>query len=208
MVTVFRIGEGEDGRAISEAANVLRRGGLVVYPTETVYGLGADARSDDAVRRVFQAKGRPPDSPISIAVSSARMLEEFAAMPREAGGILKLLPGPLTLVVWVKGGISGLLTRSGTVGVRIPAHPVALRLIDKAGFPITSTSANISGRQSPSTAEEAIEQVGPHVDVVLDSGRCAHGMPSTVLDLTVRPYRILREGPIKRAQIEEALGLS
>jgi len=196
-------------KAVFEAAQVLRRGGLVIYPTETVYGLGGDARSDDVAKKIFDVKGRKIDSPISIAVSSAETIENFAYIPKEAKGLLRLVPGPVTLVMRAKGGISKLLlSKGGNIGIRVPDHPVALRLVEAAGFPITSTSANISGSPSPSTVQEAIEQVGPHVDLALDGGRCAYSVPSTVVDLTVSPFRILREGPVKRERIDRAVGLS
>ncbi|MEM2874906.1 MAG: L-threonylcarbamoyladenylate synthase [Candidatus Hadarchaeales archaeon] len=209
MVRVLRLGSGKDRGAILEAAGVLRSGGLVIYPTETVYGLGGDARSDTAVRKVFDAKGRKFDSPMSIALSSAGLVEKFAHLPPEARGILKLLPGPLTIVLKAKGGLSRqIVSRSGTIGIRVPAQKVALSLIEAAGFPITSTSANVSGNPPPLTVDDALEQIGDRVDLALDAGRCEGGIPSTVVDLTVKPFRILRKGPVGREEIEKAMGLS
>ncbi|MEM2878417.1 MAG: L-threonylcarbamoyladenylate synthase [Candidatus Hadarchaeales archaeon] len=204
MVRIIAI-DGKVEEAISKATTTLRNGGLIIYPTETVYGLGGDARSDSVVERVIRAKMRKPDSPISIAVSSISMMKEFAHLTLAAERLTRFMPGPITLVMKAKRGVSKLLlSRDGKVGVRIPDHPFVLKLIDAAGFPITCTSANISGRRPPLTVEEAIKQIGPWVDLALDGGRCAYGTPSTVVDVVEKPFKILREGPIKRADLESA----
>jgi L-threonylcarbamoyladenylate synthase len=195
--------------AIAEAAAKIKTGGLVVYPTETVYGLGADACSDEAVAKVFAAKVRPIEDPISIAVSSLEMARQFTQLTHKAEAIFKkFLPGPLTVILRAKPTISKLLTAgTGKVGVRVPDHQVALKLLDFVGGPITSTSANISGRPAPSTVKEALVQIGKSVDLAIDAGRCKLGVPSTVLDLTVEPFEVLREGPVTREKIRKALGL-
>lgn len=203
MVEILKAGKKASPESIAEAASVIKSGGLVIYPTETVYGLGADACSGEAVAKVFVAKGRPIESPISIAVSSLEMARKFTHLTSKAEAVFKkFLPGPLTLVLRVKPKISKLLTAgTGNVGVRVPDHPVALKLIDLVGGPITSTSANTSGRPAPSTVKEALDQLGRHIDLALDAGKSKLGMPSTVVDLTVEPFKILREGPIKGKDI-------
>lgn len=185
-----------------EAARVIKNGGAVVYPTETVYGLAADATSDEAVRKVFAIKSRDTKNPISIAVNSHEMLKKFAELSRPPEKLAKkLLPGPVTLILRAKAGVSKLLTTDGKIGIRMPDHPVSRGLVEASGGPITSTSANVSGHPPPTTAREALEQVGNRVELALDAGRCRFGKPSTVVDLTADPPRILREGAMKRAEI-------
>lgn len=194
---------------IAEAAATVRAGGLIIYPTETVYGLGADACSDEAVAKVFVAKVRPIEAPISVAVSSLEMARQFTRITPKAEVIFKkFLPGPLTVILSAKPKMSKLLTAgTGKVGVRVPDHPVALKLLDFVGGPITSTSANISGRPAPSTLKEALVQIGKSVDLAIDAGRCKLGAPSTVVDLTVEPFEVLREGPVSGERIRRALAL-
>jgi L-threonylcarbamoyladenylate synthase len=203
-----------DGRSpqldvIAEAAATIRSGGLIIYPTETVYGLGADACSDRAVAKVFAAKVRPLKDPISMAVSSLEMARQVTWLTPEAEVVFKkFLPGPLTVVLKAKPKVSKLLTAgTGKVGVRIPDHLVTLKLIDFVGGPITSTSANISGRPAPCTLREALDQLGKSVDLAIDAGRCRFGVASTVVDLTTKPFEILREGPITKKEIGKVLGL-
>ncbi len=193
-------------KVLREAADAINSGKLVVYPTETVYGLGADATSDETVRKVFAVKGRDSKNPTSIAVSSHEMLQKFAEVPPPAERLIKkFFPGPLTLVLHAKPGVSKLLiSQDGKIGIRFPSSPVAIGLVDFSGRPITSTSANISGRPSPATAEEAVAQLGKSVDLVLDAGKCEVGVPSTVVDATSRSPRILREGAIKEKEITDA----
>jgi L-threonylcarbamoyladenylate synthase len=195
---------------IAEAAATIRTGGLVIYPTETVYGLGANACSDETVGKVFEVKARPLENPISIAVSSLGMARRFAELTPLAESISKkFLPGPLTVILPAKPTISKLVTAgTGKVGLRIPNHPVALKLLDFVGGAITSTSANLSGGSIPSTAKGALEQLGKHVNIALDSGKCKFGLPSTVLDLTSEQPKVLREGPISSGEIMKALAKS
>jgi len=180
---------------------------LVIYPTETVYGLGADACSDGAVTKVFGAKRRLLKNPIPIAVNSFEMARKIAESTPVAEKLFeKFLPGPLMLVLSAKPKISELVTAgTGKVGVRVPDHPVALKLIDFVGGPITATSANLSGKPAPCVLEEALEQVGRNVAIVLDAGKCKLGVPSTVVDLTSGRPRILREGPIPAEKIKKVL---
>lgn len=195
--------------AIAEAAATIRAGGLVVYPTETVYGLGADVCSDEAVAKVFAAKVRPIEDPISIAVSSFEMARQFTQPTHKAEAIFKkFLPGPLTVILGVKPTISKLVTAgTGKVGIRVPDHPVASKLLDFVGGPITSTSANLSGKPAPSTVREALDQLGKSVDLALDAGKCKLGVPSTVVDLTAEPFKVLREGPVTSEEIRKVLGV-
>ena len=176
-------------RDIEEAVTVLHRDGLVVYPTETVYGLGADALSDHAVHRVYEVKGRPLGKPISVAVCDTEMLAAVAAPDDAAWEFIEaFLPGPVTVVVPVKSCLPPILSGgTGDIGIRMPDHPVALELIAAFDAPITATSANLSGKPSPTTREE----VTVVYDFMIDVGGLP-GTPSTVVDLIGR--QILRPG--------------
>jgi len=194
--------------AITEAATTIRTGGLVVYPTETVYGLGADACSNEAVAKVFATKRRPLEDPIPVVVNSFELANRIAELtPIAELAFKKFLPGPLTLVVKAKPGKISELVTAGTenVGIRVPDHPVALKLIEFVGGPITATSANLSGKPAPISSRGALEQLGEYVDVALDSGKCKLGKPSTVLDLSSGPPRVLREGPISEKELSRIL---
>ena len=194
--------------AIAEAATTIRTGGLVVYPTETVYGLGTDARSNEAVAKVFATKTRPLEYPIPVAVNSFELANQISELTPIAEIVFKkFLPGPLTLVVKAKPGKISELVTAGTenVGIRVPNYPVALKLIEFVGGPITATSANLSGKPAPTSLRGALEQLGKHIDLALNSGKCKLGTPSTVLDLTSEPPRILREGPISERELSKIL---
>jgi len=209
MAKIFEVNlKSPEIRAISEAATTIRTGGLVLYPTETVYGLGADACSDEAVAKVFVAKARPLENPIPVAVNSLELAQQIAELTPIAELVFKkFLPGPLTVVVKAKPKKISKLVTGGTenIGVRFPDHPVVLKLIDFVGGPITATSANLSGKSAPITIREALEQLGKRVDVVLDSGKCRLGAPSTVVDLSSDAPRVLREGPISRKELSKIL---
>ncbi|NYT01256.1 MAG: threonylcarbamoyl-AMP synthase [Methanosarcinales archaeon] len=183
----------------SKAARLIREGGAVVYPTETVYGIGADAFNETAVKRVFEIKQRPLDKPLFVAVSSFEMLEQVAVLGEEDMDILRsLLPGPISFLVQKSPRLPDILTASSPlVGIRFPDHPLALEIIGAAG-PITSTSANITGQPSPVRMEDLDQRIARAVDLVVDGGRCKYGQPSTLVDLAAR--RIVRRG----AMIEEA----
>ncbi|MBP1927619.1 L-threonylcarbamoyladenylate synthase [Methanolinea mesophila] len=179
---------------IDRAVQVLRQDGLVVYPTETIYGLGGDALSEEAILKVYEAKQRLLSKPISIAVSSEEMICWVARVDDLAGEFIdRFLPGPVTVILPAKKVIPEMLTVGlGKVGIRFPDHPLALQLIDRFDAPITATSANISGGRDPVTPEECR---APH-DLLIDGGRLP-GTPSTVVDLTsmeiVRPGAMLEE---------------
>lgn len=208
MVKILEVSPGApEMSTLMEAAGALRGGKLVVYPTETVYGLGADALFDEAVAKVFEAKARSRENPISIAVSSLEMAQTVGVVTPTAEPLFgKFLPGPLTVIVKVKPAVSKLVS-AGTekVGIRIPDHRVALKLIELVGGPITSTSANLSGNPTPPTARAALVQLGDKVDVAIDSGRCRLGTPSTVVDATAASPRVIREGPVSAEEIAAAL---
>jgi L-threonylcarbamoyladenylate synthase len=180
-------------KTIAGAAKALARGGTVVYPTETVYGIGASIYIPEAVKRVFEIKGRARDMPLSVAVASFEMIELVARIDEGEMHILqKVLPGPVTVLVERSPDLSDLVTAgSPLVGIRFPDHPIALELIRMAG-PITSTSANLSGQQPPASLEELDPRIAEKVDVVLDGGRSRLARPSTLVDLAAR--RVIREG--------------
>jgi L-threonylcarbamoyladenylate synthase len=193
---------------IALAAKIIREGGLVAFPTETVYGLGANALSSKAVASIYIAKGRPSNNPIIVHISKIDQLSEIAQTTPEAQILAeKFWPGPLTLVLQKKHVVPSVVTGGGsTVGVRMPRHPVALNLIQAAGLPIAAPSANRSEHISPTTAEHVAASLGDHLDLILDGGSCDVGLESTVLDLVSNPPRILRPGRIGAEEIEEALG--
>jgi len=191
---------------ITEAASTIRAGGLVVYPTETVYGLGADACSAKAIGKIFKLKGREAGKPIPIAVNSLNMAHRVAELNPAAEALFRFLPGPLMIVARARPNVSKLLTAgTGKVGIRVPNHQVALKLIEFIGGPITATSANLSGKPAPLTVKEALEQLGKNVDVALDAGKCELGIPSTVVDVTSKRPNVLRKGPISEEEIRKVL---
>lgn len=194
---------------IKEAAALLREGKLVAFPTETVYGLGANALDSVAVSRIFEAKGRPHTSPLIVHVSSIGMARELAAEWPETAQQLaeRFWPGPLTLVVKKRPSIPDIVTAGlPTVGLRMPAHPVALALLEEAGIPVAAPSANRFTQISPTTAEHVRRGLGTKVAYVLDGGPCDVGIESTVLSVSEQPFVILRPGGILRSQIEEVIG--
>ncbi|MDI3316822.1 MAG: L-threonylcarbamoyladenylate synthase [Bacillota bacterium] len=187
---------GRNEEEIRLAASILRRGGLVAFPTETVYGLGADATNPEAVRAIFAAKGRPSDNPLIVHVADLEALGE-AAEPTETALELarRFWPGPLTLVLPRKAAVADEVTAGlETVGVRMPDHPVARALLRATGRPVAAPSANRSGRPSPTTAEDVLADLDGRIDAVLDGGPCRIGVESTVVDLTGSPPLVLRVG--------------
>jgi L-threonylcarbamoyladenylate synthase len=187
---------------LAAAARVLAAGGLVAFPTETFYGLGASALDPAAVARVFQAKGRPGDKPLLVLVATLAMARALAReWPAAAARLAdRHWPGPLTLVVAARADLPAALTAgTGTVGVRLPGHPVARALVRAAGVPLTAPSANRHGAPPPRTAAEVVAGLGGAVDLVLDAGPTAGGAPSTVLDVTGDRPRVLRPGAVPLA---------
>lgn len=198
-----------DPGAITEAAAVLRRGGLVAFPTETVYGLGANALDPSAVARIFAAKGRPANNPLIVHVLDAAAARSVVAVWPELADRLaqRFWPGPLTLVLPKNHAVPDTVTAGGpTVAVRVPAHPVALALLREAGVPVAAPSANRSGDLSPTTAEHVRRGLGDRVDVILDGGPCLGGLESTVLDVTTNPPRLLRPGLVSPTELAAVLG--
>jgi L-threonylcarbamoyladenylate synthase len=194
---------------IREAAAMLRAGNLVAFPTETVYGLGANALDTKAVARIFEVKGRPHSSPIIVHVSNHEMLNTVSSAWPEMARMLaeRFWPGPLTLVVPKAVAVPENVTAGlPTVGLRMPAHPVALALIEAAGVPIAAPSANRFTQLSPTTAEQVTQGLGECVDYILNGGPCQVGIESTVLSLVEDVPVLLRPGGISRQRIEELIG--
>lgn len=195
--------------ALGQAAELLAQGQLVALPTETVYGLAADARSPKAVARIFEAKGRPAGNPLIVHIDSVEMAEGcVAAWPRAAAQLAGAFwPGPLSLVLPKADSIPDIVTAGGkTVAVRCPAHPVFTAVLAKCGFPLAAPSANRSNRVSPTRAEHVVDQLGGLIPLVLNGGACDLGIESTVLDLTGDTPTLLRPGMISLGQLQAVLG--
>lgn len=194
---------------VDAAGAVLRAGGLVAFPTETVYGLGAHALDEQAVRRVFAVKGRPADNPLIVHVASAEQVDVVArSVPASARRLAeRFWPGPLTLVLDARAEVPA-VTRGGldTIAVRVPAHDLALALLRAAGVPVAAPSANRSGRPSPTTAAHVRADLGDTVDVVLDGGPCALGVESTVVDARGPVPVVLREGSLSAEELGAVAG--
>lgn len=207
---VFKVNaENPEAEIIREAAGIIKNGGLVAFPTETVYGLGADALNAKAVLALFRAKRRPLDNPPIVHVGK---FEDVYKLVREVPAKAEILmknfwPGPLTLV-FRRSSVVPDVTVCGldTIAVRMPKHNVALALIRESGCPIAAPSANLAGRPSPTTAEHVLEDLNGRIDAILDAGPTRIGVESTVLDLTVDPPQILRPGGTPREALEAVLG--
>ena len=193
---------------IEKAAGILRAGGLVAFPTETVYGLGADASNPAAVKKIFAAKGRPADHPVIVHIADMSELKHWAAEVPRAAWLLaeKFWPGPLTMVLKRSPHVNDLISGGqNSIGLRVPGHPVAQQLLKAFGGGIAAPSANKFGRLSPTTAEHVREELGDAVEMVLDGGPCDVGIESTIVDLTREPPAILRPGRVSAQQITDAL---
>ncbi len=196
---------------IKKAVTLLKQGGLVAFPTETVYGLGADAKNPDALRKIFHAKQRPMDHPLIVHIGDISQLSLWARdIPDSALQLAKAFwPGPLTLILKKSPSVSDLVTgQQDTIGLRIPNHPVALLLLKEFGSGIAAPSANRFGRISPTTAAAVREELGDTVDCILEGGQCAVGVESTIVDLSGEQVTILRPGMINAKQIENVLHVS
>jgi L-threonylcarbamoyladenylate synthase len=194
---------------LDRAAAILRRGGLVAFPTETVYGLGANALDRDAVQRIYAVKGRPSTSPLIVHVTDFTMLRRVVAVwsPNAQKLADSFWPGPLTLVLKKQGDVPAEVTAGrSTVGVRMPAHPVAEQLIRRAGIPLAAPSANRFTEISPTTAEHVLASLGDAIDMIIDGGPTQVGIESTVLSLTGNAPVLLRPGMISQAQLEAVIG--
>jgi L-threonylcarbamoyladenylate synthase len=200
-----------DAAGVAEAAEMLRRGRLVAFPTETVYGLGADATDARAVAEIYRAKGRPSFNPLIAHVSSVGAARREGRFDQRAEKLTEAFwPGPLTLVLPLAAGAQVCdLARAGlaSVGLRMPAHPVAQDLLAAAGRPIAAPSANRSGHVSPATPAHVLVDLDGRIDAVLNGGACAVGVESTIVALLDGPPRLLRPGGVSRAALQEALGM-
>lgn len=208
MVEILSVKEEKpDSEKLGRAAEVVKSGDLVVYPTETVYGIAADASSDEATAKVFKAKARPLEKPISVAVDSLSMAYYVGKVTSQEEILIEeFLPGPLTVLVETRPAVSEILSAgTGKIGIRVPDNSAALELIKTVGGPITSTSANVSGNPAPARLDEAIDQLENHVELALDVGELPIGEPSTVVDVTGEDIRILREGPVSESDIRSVL---
>lgn len=192
---------------IRRAGQILRQGGIVAFPTDTVYGLGAVCTDEDAIRKLFEAKGRDAGKPVSILVSSvSQVLSVAEEVPEKAQRLMeKYWPGALTIILKKKVEVSDQLSAGrDTIGIRMPDSETACRLIEEAGSPLAAPSANLSGKRSAATAEDVREDLYGRIDMILDGGACPVGLASTVADLTGKEPVILREGVITKTMIDEA----
>jgi L-threonylcarbamoyladenylate synthase len=198
-----------DREAVDRAAESLRKGGLVAFPTETVYGLGADALDPQAVRKIFVAKGRPLDNPVIVHVAGPEDLAVITDdVPSEATLLMKQFwPGPLTLIFRKSRRVPEVVTGGqDTVAVRMPRNAIALALVRALGHPIAAPSANLSGRPSPTTARHVLDDLGGRIDIILDGGPVEVGLESTVLDLSRHPPALLRPGAVTREDLKPFVG--
>jgi L-threonylcarbamoyladenylate synthase len=191
---------------VREGVSLLKKGGIVAFPTDTVYGLGAAASSPQAVARVYEVKKRPRDIPLPLLLASIAQIEEVARPGTLARHLAeRFLPGALTLVLAKSPLVPDIVTAGReTVAVRIPAHPVPVALVEGLGAPVLGTSANLSGRPSALTAGEVASQLGDRVDLVIDGGRCPGGRESTIVDVTGEVPVVLREGALSVGELTRA----
>ncbi len=209
MTTILKIDpEKPEPDRIDEAVAILKSSGVIAFPTETFYGMGADARNEAAIEKIFGIKGRDFKNPILVVIGDLRHLDTFAAEIPEAARTLmaRFWPGPLTLVFRASPSVSPMLTAgSGMIGVRLTSHPVATELSRRLGGPVTATSANLSGAPECSSADEVISQLEGRLDGIVDGGRTPGGKGSTIVDVTSCPPKLLREGMIPFALIQDTL---
>lgn len=199
-----------DSNSLIQAANFIREGKTVIFPTETVYGLGANALSNEAVAKIFIAKGRPQDNPLIVHVSNIEMVNSLIEKPLNVD-CLNLInafwPGALTIILKHSDKIPNLVSANlDTVGIRMPDHPIALKLIELAGVPIAAPSANLSGKPSPTEAEHVLNDMMGRVDMIITSNQSRIGLESTVLDMSTDVPTLLRPGGVTVAQIESIIG--
>ena len=187
-------GTNPDYDKIRIARMAMKKGSIIIYPTDTVYGIGANVFNEKAILKVFSIKKRALNKPLSICISRIEDIKQVAQMDVKAETVIRnLLPGPFTIILKKNDNISSLLTAgSDKIGIRIPDNSICMDLSKE--FPITSTSANLSGYDIPESADGVLKQLGSSVDIMMDAGICKHGIPSTVIDMTVYPPKVLREG--------------
>ena len=196
-------------KQVEQGISILKQGGIVAFPTDTVYGLGACVSIHQAVERVYAVKERPRNMALPLLLADTSQVTEVANYVPPIAWLLidNFLPGALTIVLHKSNSVPDIITGGGaTVAVRIPAHPVPVALAKGLGAPIVGTSANLSGRPSPLTADEVYSQFGNKIDLVIDGGRCPGGKESTVVDVTGETPVVLREGAIPREEIERVCG--
>lgn len=198
-----------NSHSVADALSLLRQGELVAFPTETVYGLGADASNEAAVAKIFAAKGRPSDHPLIVHLAHQDALDEWASdIPKDALKLAEAFwPGPLTLILKRSSRVPDLVTGSqNTVGLRIPSHPVALALLDAFAGGVAAPSANRFGRISPTTAQHVEAELADHVKLILDGGACQVGLESTIVDLSTGQAKVLRPGGVSLQALSNVLG--
>ncbi|MDP3804629.1 MAG: L-threonylcarbamoyladenylate synthase [Candidatus Omnitrophota bacterium] len=191
-----------DKKSISQAADIIKKGGLVAFPTETVYGLGANILDEKAIKRLYKVKNRPRSKPFTVQISDISALKDVwgCRLTKEAAALAdKFWPGPLTVILKSKKGEN--------IGFRIPRHNIALSLIRRAKVPICVPSANLSGNRPPTTAGDVLKELDGKIDLIIDGGATGVGVESTVVDLTVKPVKILREGAVTRSSLSEIIDL-
>jgi L-threonylcarbamoyladenylate synthase len=194
-------------KQVEQGIAILKEGGIVAFPTDTVYGLGAAVNLPQAVARVYEVKGRAKNTPLPLLLADKSQIDDVAEAVPPIARLLaeKFLPGGLTMVLFKSKSVPDIVTGGGkTVAIRIPAHPVPLALARGVGTPIIGTSANLSGQPSALTAEEVYAQLDGRVDLIIDGGRCPGGRESTIVDLTGKTPLILREGAISRKELKNA----
>jgi L-threonylcarbamoyladenylate synthase len=207
MTTIIKIDpENPEPEKIDEAVAILKSGGVIAFPTETFYGLGADARSEAAIGKIFGVKGRDFNNPILVVIGEPGQVDLFAQdIPAQARALMKRFwPGPVTILFRAGTAVSPKLTAgSGKIGVRLTSHPIATALSKRLGGPVTATSANLSGAPECSSAVEVLSQLEGKLDGVVDGGQTPGGKGSTIVDATVSPVKVLREGVIPAALIQD-----
>ncbi len=195
-------------QAIIPAVEILRSGGVVAYPTETFYGLGVNALNEEAVKKIYAIKKRDFSQPLLILIPHRGLLPHYVKdVPEDALMLIeRFWPGPLTLIFSASPHLpSVLLGEANKIAIRVSSHPIAQALTNELNFPITSTSANVSGAQSPFTSDEVSFQLGNKIDLLIDGGRTPGEKPSTIIDVTISPPRLVREGAITYRKILEFL---
>ncbi len=194
---------------IGIAARIIRKGGLVAFPTETVYGLGANALDTNAARKIFRAKNRPADNPLIVHINKIQQLEQIAVnVPHRIQTIAeKVWPGPVTFLLYKSDTVPDLVCgNTGKIAVRMPAHPIALALIESSGVPIAAPSANTSTKPSPTNSRHVMSDLGGKIDLVLDGGDTFFGVESTIIDSTSNPYTLLRPGAYSLEELKKYFG--
>lgn len=206
---IFYVSEKLENAPLNEAAKILLQGGTVAFPTETVYGLGADALDEKAVMKIFEAKGRPADNPLIVHVDSKESCRSLVRdIPKKASLLMdRFWPGPLTIIM-ERTGIVPDVTTGGldTVAIRVPENKIAIELIKRSGKPLAAPSANLSGKPSPTSAEHVCNDLSGRIDAIVDGGDVIIGLESTVIDLTSDVPAILRPGKISKEEVEECIG--